>query len=453
MTDPNAFAPVPPLLDIGRGFSPRVELPTTGDQAPWRVAAAQANDAAAAHATRVLQLVMGDALADVFEPGSAPTRPTLSSYPIGWWNRAGFSARVLRIAEMQALPESDRDKFRVVEGGAFGPVEPGRYMQSGGTHVGYPNWRPDAGAVAGLLASGAVANLNFLEDNDVLVRRISELIGRLSRSPVTVNCYISRDGPSGSGAHWDDHDVVLIQVMGTKRWVIGEPTDQHPIKGGGLNERSDRLVQQLDLNPGDALYLPRGFWHEGTSTGDLSIHLTIALSRPRTKMVAEYWLSTLDGTAEHRRDVSVDDQLPVSMCFEPTAARLASFWAGVAATTPCPTSNRIDLVSNLLALDDWTSLGLSARLPAPGGFAVRLGEGDRPVLAFGGYEVACSPDVAAFISFLGWGPCRSVDELVGSHGSSLDVVAVLGELLVAGLLDLYLGDELDWPLVEIGGPP
>ena len=50
--------------------------------------------------------------------------------------------------------------------------------------------------------------------------------------------------------------------------------------------------------------------------GDLSVHVTIAVNRPRLATVAAYWLSTLNAVPDHRRDVGVGDSLPESMRFE-----------------------------------------------------------------------------------------------------------------------------------------
>jgi hypothetical protein len=445
-----APAPGDSLVAISPGFSRQVTLPSADDPVPWRAAAGAANQRAADHAARVLRQVLGDAATELLEPGVAPDVPCLVSFPIDWWNRAGMAARILRSLEMQALPESDRDKLRLVQHGAFQSVDPDRYTVRG-AHSEYASVRPDGAAIAALIDTGAVANLNYLEDNDVLVRRIVEFVRRLSRSPVAANAYISRAGASGSGAHWDGHDVLLVQLMGGKHWVIGEPTDPFPIKGIGLNERSDRLVEEVTLQPGDALLLPRGYWHEGTSVGALSIHVTIAINRPRLTTVAAYWLSTLNGTPDHRRDVRIGDSLPESIRFGATAADVASFWAGLAATEQCSTSNRVDLVSNLLDRSEWTDLGLAVRLPVPGGFAVRDGDHGVAVLACGGRELTCSPAVAAVVAAIGAGGSLSIDQLVQTYGPAMDVHRLLRDLLVGGLLDVYLGDEPDWPLVEGGG--
>ncbi|MBP7995518.1 MAG: hypothetical protein KAY11_10015 [Ilumatobacteraceae bacterium] len=438
----------PALLQVGAGFSRRVVDPTVDDPLEWRAAAAMANRRAVDFANRRLGLVLGEELARVLPPGDKPASPFAASVPVFFWNAVGMSARVLRLLEMQAPQTSDAGKLRVVRGGAFKEIDPPLYMRGQGAHGDYSNWRPDAAVLASLIDDGAVVNLNYLEDHDAVVRRLAELVARSSRSAVNVNAYLSRSGSSGTGPHWDDHDVILMQLVGTKRWRLGAPTADSPVKGMGLNDASGPLVLDTDLRAGGALYIPRGFWHEGTSDGDLSIHLTISINRPRAKTVAEYWLSGLDEEAEHRADLSSSGTLPDSLRFAADDGDLCSFWAGLAATQRCSTSNRVDLISNLLALESWTGLGLSARVPTPGGFAIRGDDVERAVLAFGGSEVTCSSDVAVAITTLASGACVRVDEFVDDHAERFDGHAVLRELLLASFLDVYLGDEPDWPLVE-----
>ncbi len=62
--------------------------------------------------------------------------------------------------------------------------------------------------------------------------------------------------------------------------------------------------------------------------------------------------------------------------------------------------------------------------------------------------MTCSSDVAVAITTLASGACVRVDEFVDDHAERFDGHAVLRELLLASFLDVYLGDEPDWPLVE-----
>jgi 50S ribosomal protein L16 3-hydroxylase len=73
----------------------------------------------------------------------------------------------------------------------------------------------------------------------------------------------------GVGPHLDSYDVFLIQVAGRRRWRIGPAQDRRFVPGLPL-----RILQHFEptdtwvLEPGDMLYLPPQWAHEGTAEGE-----------------------------------------------------------------------------------------------------------------------------------------------------------------------------------------
>jgi 50S ribosomal protein L16 3-hydroxylase len=106
-----------------------------------------------------------------------------------------------------------------------------------------------------------------LHDDDAhrLLRRFSFLPdARLD----DVMCSWAAEGGS-VGPHVDSYDVFLLQTAGRRRWRIG------PTRGARL--RSDVPLKMLAgfvasdewlLEPGDMLYLPPGWGHDGVAVGD-----------------------------------------------------------------------------------------------------------------------------------------------------------------------------------------
>jgi 50S ribosomal protein L16 3-hydroxylase len=73
----------------------------------------------------------------------------------------------------------------------------------------------------------------------------------------------------GVGPHVDSYDVFLLQVQGRRRWRIGPVVD--PALQPGLPLKVlKRFVPQDDwiLEPGDMLYLPPGWAHDGVAVGE-----------------------------------------------------------------------------------------------------------------------------------------------------------------------------------------
>jgi 50S ribosomal protein L16 3-hydroxylase len=73
----------------------------------------------------------------------------------------------------------------------------------------------------------------------------------------------------GVGPHYDSYDVFLLQVQGRRRWRIG--------RGGDMTLREDVPVRILGnfepeeehvLEPGDMLYLPPRWAHDGIAEGE-----------------------------------------------------------------------------------------------------------------------------------------------------------------------------------------
>ncbi len=74
--------------------------------------------------------------------------------------------------------------------------------------------------------------------------------------------------PSGGGVgpHCDSYDVFLLQGPGQRRWKVGRQDDLTLVEGAPLKILR-RFVPQGEcvLGPGDMLYLPPGFAHDGVA--------------------------------------------------------------------------------------------------------------------------------------------------------------------------------------------
>lgn len=117
---------------------------------------------------------------------------------------------------------------------------------------------------------------------------VADLCTRLSAElghPVQANAYITPPQNRGFDDHYDVHDVFVLQIAGTKRWIIHEPVHADPLRDQPWTDRRSAVAEAakgrayLDvvLEPGDALYLPRGWLHAAQAQGAVSIHLTLGV--------------------------------------------------------------------------------------------------------------------------------------------------------------------------------
>ena len=73
----------------------------------------------------------------------------------------------------------------------------------------------------------------------------------------------------GVGPHLDSYDVFLIQVQGRRRWRVGRVADRSLLEGAPL-----KILRHFEpehdwlLQPGDLLYLPPLWGHDGVADGE-----------------------------------------------------------------------------------------------------------------------------------------------------------------------------------------
>ena len=73
----------------------------------------------------------------------------------------------------------------------------------------------------------------------------------------------------GVGPHFDSYDVFLLQAHGTRRWRIGRQKDLTLEEGVPLKILQNFVPEQeFVLEPGDMLYLPPRYAHDGIAEGE-----------------------------------------------------------------------------------------------------------------------------------------------------------------------------------------
>jgi 50S ribosomal protein L16 3-hydroxylase len=102
----------------------------------------------------------------------------------------------------------------------------------------------------------------------------------------------------GVGPHLDSYDVFLLQGEGRRRWRIGPGTDTAFRPGLPLKIlRNFKPRQEWVLEPGDMLYLPPGYAHEGVAL-DACFTYSIGFRAPSRQELAADFLDYLhDGLA------------------------------------------------------------------------------------------------------------------------------------------------------------
>lgn len=161
------------------------------------------------------------------------------------------------------------------------------------------------------LADGATLVLQALHRIWPPLVHFSSALAEQLGHPVQINSYVTPAQNQGFSAHYDTHDVFVLQIAGSKRWVVSEPVLEHPLPDQTWDRRKHAVAARaaepslLDtvLRPGDALYLPRGFLHSATAQGELSIHLTVGVHPVTGYRLAELLLQLLKDDPDIRRSL------------------------------------------------------------------------------------------------------------------------------------------------------
>ncbi|MEV7594023.1 cupin domain-containing protein [Streptomyces sp. NPDC089922] len=137
----------------------------------------------------------------------------------------------------------------------------------------------DPRKISGLLAQGATLVLQGLQELTGPLAAFGRRLGHDLGRPVNVNAYLTPAGSQGFGDHYDTQDSFIVQIHGTKQWTLKDPVVTQPLshETGRTPPRDDGTGRTLTLEPGDCLWLPRGWIHSARSTDTASLHLTISL--------------------------------------------------------------------------------------------------------------------------------------------------------------------------------
>jgi len=124
------------------------------------------------------------------------------------------------------------------------------------------------------------------------LHRLERALERRFKERVLINAYLSFNKGGAFAAHYDNHDVLVVQVHGRKRWQLLGAVEASAVsvKPPPKGARGPTEVSwERDIEPGDLLFIPRGGWHRAAVQGDVSIHLTITLVS-RTGLDYAKWL-------------------------------------------------------------------------------------------------------------------------------------------------------------------
>ncbi|MDQ3578950.1 MAG: cupin domain-containing protein [Actinomycetota bacterium] len=180
-------------------------------------------------------------------------------------------------------------------------LHPDAYLTNAVTRRGQSLSMAQMDRLGKLIRSGCTIVLDAFDSFDPTMEVACRALQWWSRELVQVNTYLTTNDAAGFDLHWDDHDVMIIQIGGEKSWEVRGASrvapmyrDAEPNNGPSMD-----IVWSGTMRTGDIMHIPRGYWHQATRAdqGDgYSLHLTFGF----VKRTGVDWLTWLaDRSREH----------------------------------------------------------------------------------------------------------------------------------------------------------
>lgn len=118
--------------------------------------------------------------------------------------------------------------------------------------------------------------------------KISDLVYQIANyagAQTITSDYAAFSSKSSYKSHWDTRDVFAVQLFGRKRWILKAPSFDLPLymqqtKDMPCIEEPEEIYMDIVIEPGDILYVPRGWWHNPIPIGEETFHLAVGTFAP-----------------------------------------------------------------------------------------------------------------------------------------------------------------------------
>jgi hypothetical protein len=306
---------------------------------------------------------------------------------------------------------------------------------------------PDVAEVQQAYARGKTVILTALQHRWPAAAALCRGLEAVFGCHVHANLYLTPPGAQGFDAHYDTHEVFVLQVAGSKHWRFYGPGRDLPLAEENATVPREHLgppTQEAVVQAGDLLYMPRGHVHEAFTSDQASLHLTIGIKVFR-------WVDLLRQALDDisRRDVRFREALPAGLLAgtpapPPPGDRFRELLRGLAESAHVGEAVEglaADFLGKLAALpgnyflaaEDAERLDLDTVLEkAPGVICRVVREGGQVGILYPGNRVDGPPKIASALHFIARTPrfaVRSLPDDLTAEGK-----LVLARRLVRGRL-------------------
>ena len=127
---------------------------------------------------------------------------------------------------------------------------------------------------------GATIILSQAHQNIASLATLRRQVQETLKLRCQTNLYYSPPGKQGFNAHYDSHDVFILQVQGVKTFNFYGGGLELPYNHEGFDASvhvPGELTESITVEPGDTLYIPRGVMHDAVANDSASLHITLGV--------------------------------------------------------------------------------------------------------------------------------------------------------------------------------
>lgn len=134
------------------------------------------------------------------------------------------------------------------------------------------------------MRNGATLVYNRIK-NEPKISHLVHQIANYAGAQTITSGYAAFSSKSSYKSHWDTRDVFAVQLFGRKRWILKTPSFDLPLymqqaKDMPYIDEPEEVYMDIVIEPGDILYIPRGWWHNPIPVGEETFHLAVGTFAP-----------------------------------------------------------------------------------------------------------------------------------------------------------------------------
>jgi ribosomal protein L16 Arg81 hydroxylase len=130
------------------------------------------------------------------------------------------------------------------------------------------------------MRGGHTLILDTMQSHAPKLKALCRALGQETGFRFQTNIYLTPPSGKGFTPHWDNHDVFVLQVLGSKHWKVEKDRRAFPERDANIEDEGREFrgeVNEFTLRQGDMVYIPRGFVHAAECGAESSMHITLGI--------------------------------------------------------------------------------------------------------------------------------------------------------------------------------